>query len=198
MAHIALDDRRRQIVDAAVEVMATEGLARTTTRRVAERANAPLGALHYSFRNKEELIHLVMDRGAETLVECFRIVDPDQGMELTIRSCIAAMWNWYQQNIGLQMALTEFGMTRIRRGGDPKEVYAIWGPFGQDLLHDNLRRAAEIEPVPPRVPVDDIARFILHRFDGLTLEYAASLDRDACRRQVDLLAEALIKVALRD
>ncbi|WP_219506108.1 TetR/AcrR family transcriptional regulator [Nonomuraea ceibae] len=196
MAYVAAEERRRQIIDAAVEIMATEGVAGTTTRKVAERAGAPLGAIHYCFRNKDELIHLVMERGAGLLVDSFARVDPSLGIESTIREGIAAMWGWYQQNIGLQMALTEAGMTRIRRGGAPEEVYSIWDPFGRVLLTDNLRLAVKAEGREPAITVEEIVRFILHRFDGMTLEYAASRDRPACQRQVDLLAEAMVMLAL--
>lgn len=198
MAYLAADERRRQIVDAAVEIMATDGLAGTTTRKIAERADAPLGAIHYCFRNKEELIHLVMERGAALLQDAFAQVDPSQGVEAAIRASVAAMWDWYQQNIGLQMALTEAGMARIRRGGDPAEVYAVWDPFGRDLLTDNLRLAVKAEGREPAIPVEEIVRFVLHRFDGMTLEYAASRDRAACQRQIDLLAEAMVLLALPD
>lgn len=196
MPYIAADDRRRLIIDAAIEVMAKEGLARTTTRRIAEKADAPLGALHYCFRNKAELMDLVAERGAERLVEAFAPVDPSRGIEATIRECIDAMWRWYQENIGLAMALTEAGMARIRQGGDPEEVYAIWNRFGRDLLTSNLEQAAASDDVELGVPLPEIVRFILHRFDGLTLEYAASRDETACQRQVDLLADALVAVAL--
>ncbi|MFC5744387.1 TetR/AcrR family transcriptional regulator [Actinomadura rugatobispora] len=196
MAYLAADERRRQIVDAAVEIMATDGLAGTTTRKIAERADAPLGAIHYCFRNKDELIHLVMERGAAMLQDAFASVDPGLGVEATIRASVAAMWDWYQQNIGLQMALTEAGMARIRRGGDPAEVYAVWDPFGRALLTDNLRLAVKAEGREPAITVEEIVRFVLHRFDGMTLEYAASRDRAACSRQIDLLADAMVLLAL--
>ena len=72
----------------------------------------------------------------------------------------------------------------------------MWGPFGHDLMTEHLGRALEVDPQDLRVPVEEIVRFILHRFDGLTIEYAASKDRKACQRQVDLLADAIVAVAL--
>jgi AcrR family transcriptional regulator len=196
MAYLSWDERRRRIVDAAIDVIATEGLARLTTRRVAERAEAPLGSLHYCFRNKDELLQLIAERGAAMLVESFAAVDPERGVEATIRDSIDALWDWYQDNIGLQFALTELGMNRIRKGGDPAEVGAMWGPFGEDLLTENLQRALKVDGEKLGVPVKEIVRFVLGRFDGLTIEYAATRDRKACKRQVALLADAVVAVAL--
>ena len=196
MPYLPADERRQRIIDAAVEVIAAEGLTRATTRRIAERAEAPLGALHYCFRNKDELIQCVAEQGAAKVRASFADVDPSRGLEATIRDSIDALWRWYQDNIGLQLALTELGMWRLRRAGTPEELYAMWGPFGGDLLRENLTRAVEADGVEPAVPVGEIARFILHRFDGLTLEYAASQDEAACGTQVGMLADAMVLRAL--
>src|SRR5690606_16858999 len=66
VAYLSADVRRRQIIDAAIEVIATEGLARATTRRIAERADATLGSLNHCFRGKDELMRLVLERGIAT------------------------------------------------------------------------------------------------------------------------------------
>lgn len=194
MAYLSAEERRQTIVDAAVEVIATEGLARTTTRRIAEQAQAPLGALHYCFRNKTELISLVADRGASMLNAAFADVDPTRGVEATIRDSVEACWHWVRDNGGLQLALMELGLWKIREGGD--NVYAMWDAFGGDLLRENLRKALENDPVELKISIEEIVRFINHRLDGLAYEYAASKDVAACARQMQLLADALVYLAL--
>jgi AcrR family transcriptional regulator len=195
VAYLSAEERRRTIIDAAVEVIASEGLARATTRRIAERANAPLGALHYCFRNKEELIQVVSDEGAEMLAAAFDDVDPAAGFEATLRESIAALWHWVEANVGLQLALIELAMFKIREDDD-QDLYRMWDRFGGDLLRDRLSRALEADPVDLEVPLDEIVRFINHRFDGLILEFAASKDADACRRQTELLADAMILLSV--
>jgi AcrR family transcriptional regulator len=195
VAYLSAEERRRTIIDAAIEVIASEGLTRATTRRIAERANAPLGALHYCFRNKEELIQVVSDEGAEMLSAAFDEVDPKTGFEATLRESIAALWTWVEANVGLQLALIELAMFKIREA-DEDDLYRMWDRFGGDLLRDRLGRALETDPVDLQVPLDEIVRFINHRFDGLILEFAASGDVDACRRQTELLAEAMILLSV--
>lgn len=195
MAYLAAEERRRTIIDAAVEVIAAEGLTGATTRRIADRAKAPLGAIHYCFRDKDELIGLVADRGADRLRDQFGAIDPGRGLEATIRDSVAAYWAWVEENIGLQLALLELGLWRIRRaGGD--SVYSMYDRFGTELLTSNLTRAAESDSVTPAIGVGEMARFITHRFDGMIVEYAASRDRAACQRQADLLADAIVALAL--
>ena len=196
MAYILVEDRRQQIIAAAIDVIAEEGLAKATTRRIAERAQAPLSALHYCFKNKNELVQLIASEGAARLRAAFADFDPTQGSEATIRYDIDTLWKWYKQNVGLQLALLELGMNRIRRGGKPKDIYAMWGPFGRDMMREHLQAAQEYDKRELLLPIDQVVRFILHRFDGLILEFAASQDLKACQRQVDLLAEAVILLAI--
>ena len=196
MAYLSAEERRRTIIDAAIEVIGQEGLQRATTRRIAERANAPLGALHYCFRNKEELLQVVADEGAGMLNAAFEDVDPSKGFEQTLRDSVAAIWHWVEQNVGLQMALLETAMWRIREADPDEDLYIMWKRFGGDVLRDSLGRALETDPVELKVPLDEIVRFINHRFDGLILEFAASKDSDACRRQTELLADAMLVLSV--
>ena len=196
MVYLSAEERRQSIVDAAIAVIAAEGLQKATTRRIAEKADAPLGALHYCFKNKEELIKLVADQGAAKLQEAFDGVDPGLGVAATIRDSIDAMWRWVRKNAGLQLALMELGMWRIREGGRPKEVYRMWDNFGGNLLREHITAAVRAEGATLAIDIEDIVRFINHRFDGLAFEYAASKDVAACERQTHLLADAIVYLSL--
>src|SRR5688572_32608164 len=114
MAYLSYEERRRSLIDAAVEVIVAEGLVKTTTRRVAEQAGAAIGTLHYCFRNKEELMEAVIERGASTFGAAFEHIDPAEGVEATIRAGVAAYWSWARDNPGLNMALQELLVWMIR------------------------------------------------------------------------------------
>ena len=58
-------DRRRQFIDAAIQVIAREGVAKATTRRIAAAANAPAAALH-CFSSKDELSRPFSTKGDST------------------------------------------------------------------------------------------------------------------------------------
>lgn len=203
MNYLPADERRRTIIDAAVDVIATEGLARATTRRIAEKAQAPLGSLHYCFRNKDELNLLILDRGRATMRAAFDHIDPASGFEMTLRSSVATYWRWIRENPGLHFALMELLMWFIRN----KETVAptlrdsdVWtavnAPFGGELIQDNLAAAARADGSTPAVPVHEITRFLIHRMDGLVFEFAESKDEAACERQTELLADALVYLSV--
>jgi AcrR family transcriptional regulator len=56
------EERREQLLDAAVEVIAEQGLNRATTRAITDRAGLALGAFHYVFSSKDELLEAVIHR----------------------------------------------------------------------------------------------------------------------------------------
>ena len=61
MPHIAVDERRQLLVEAAIRVMARDGVAKATTRAIAAEAGMALAAFHYSFRSKQELLENVLE-----------------------------------------------------------------------------------------------------------------------------------------
>jgi AcrR family transcriptional regulator len=195
VAYLSADVRRGQIIDAASEVLATEGLMRATTRRIADRADATLGSLNHAFRGKDELMRLVLERGIATMEDAFADVDPRGGLESTIRDVVAAYWRWVRDHLGVHLAMMELLMWAIRREQPGRRLYADANdPHGGNLVRAMLSAAVEADGRAPATPVDELARFLIHRFDGLVLEYAESRDDVACERQTELLADALISL----
>jgi DNA-binding transcriptional regulator YbjK len=59
-------DRRSRIIDAALDVIAEQGVAGTTHRRVAAAADVPLGSMTYHFTSMDELLREAFTRFAES------------------------------------------------------------------------------------------------------------------------------------
>jgi TetR/AcrR family transcriptional regulator, regulator of biofilm formation and stress response len=59
--------RRDRILDAALEVIADNGVAGTTHRAIAARADVPLGSLTYHFSGLEDLLARAFERHAEQM-----------------------------------------------------------------------------------------------------------------------------------
>jgi AcrR family transcriptional regulator len=194
MPYVSADDRREAFLDAAIDVIAEEGLARTTTRRIAERADAPLGALHYCFRNKNELLELMTERGAATIRAALGELDTSRGVEDVIRDGILVYWRWVKENFGLQLALFELQLWMIRNHRE--KLASLWNSFGIEEFRAHIDAAAALEGVTLAVPADDVVQFIFHRLDALTLEYAVTSDEQACVRQIDMLTDAMVRAAL--
>ncbi|MEV4219577.1 TetR/AcrR family transcriptional regulator [Nonomuraea sp. NPDC049725] len=197
MTYLPAGERRRLIADAAIEVIAEEGLAHATTRRIAERAGTPRATIHYCFRGKDELIMLVLERAGATMRAAFDGLDPAAGLEATLRALVATYWRWIRDHPGLHLALMELTMWVIRNKdsvlpGSQDVWEAVNGPLGGDLIRSALDAAADADGVRPAVPTGELTRFLIHRMDGLVFEYAETGDPAACERQATLLADALV------
>ncbi len=61
--------RRRQIVDAAVELFIDKGFHKTTTRQIASAAGFSIGSLYEYIQSKEDILYLVCDAIHEEIEE---------------------------------------------------------------------------------------------------------------------------------
>ncbi|KAA9393065.1 TetR family transcriptional regulator [Kocuria coralli] len=63
--------RRDRIIDAALGVIATEGVRGTSHRKVAAAAGVPLGSMTYHFTGMDDLLHEAFSRFADRAAERF-------------------------------------------------------------------------------------------------------------------------------
>lgn len=64
-------DRRDRLIDVALDVVAEVGVAGASHRRIAARADVPLGSMTYHFDGMDELLHEAFSRFAETIIARF-------------------------------------------------------------------------------------------------------------------------------
>lgn len=56
-----VEDRQKQIIDAALRVFAEKGFARATNRDIAREAGITTGLIYYYFKSKEDLLKVALD-----------------------------------------------------------------------------------------------------------------------------------------
>ncbi|ROP56829.1 MULTISPECIES: TetR/AcrR family transcriptional regulator [unclassified Rathayibacter] len=81
--------RRDRIIDACLDVIAEEGVAGTSHRRVAAAADVPLGSMSYHFAGMDDLLHEAFTRFADSVAEqtLRRMTDartPDEAREAVV------------------------------------------------------------------------------------------------------------------
>ncbi|MER6614305.1 TetR/AcrR family transcriptional regulator [Streptomyces xantholiticus] len=64
-------ERRERIIVATLDLIAEEGVAGTSHRKVAARAGVPLGSMTYHFRGMDELLREAFTRFSHTVVALF-------------------------------------------------------------------------------------------------------------------------------
>ena len=128
MARLSLEERRQNFIDAAVQVVANEGVARATTRRIAEVAGAPLAGLHYCFKTKEELFQAVFEVNVALGVELGRReIQPGMGLHRAVEVILKAHCEWLSGNRSMQQAQLELCH------------WALRSPKYRHLIHDTYR-----------------------------------------------------------
>lgn len=168
MPHMTNDDRREQLIEAASKVIREEGLAKATTRRIADAAGAPLGSLHYCFRGKEDLLAAVTRRlgsGGHVLSE-HRVI-PGMGLAEGAAAILETFAEWLTEPEA--KTLSEYEIYIWANLHDdyrdmPAEVYQGWIDRIQKML-----ASAERDDEPPRDTVA-IARLVLALIDGYNLQ----------------------------
>jgi AcrR family transcriptional regulator len=190
MARLSVDERREQFVRAAITVMAQEGLDRATTRRIAEVAGAPQAALHYAFRDKEELLVAVVGEVTGEVERILRAaVDPGAGLEAAVRSASTAFWDHVVGDDGLQLMQYELSIHCRRTPG--LEWLAEW-QYNRYVMvaQDVFAAAAGADPSVGDVDVAALSRFMVAATDGLILQYEVHHDRALAARDADLTVRA--------
>jgi TetR/AcrR family transcriptional regulator, regulator of biofilm formation and stress response len=167
MAYISNEDRRQQIIEAATKVIRAHGVVNATTRRIAEAASAPLGSLHYCFRNKDELFEEVAKKlgaiGRSTFEAC---VTPGMGVADATAAILTVSSRWTPSIVNDTVAEVEFHLASLRskrHRNIPKKIYSDWIRFFARLLE----RAQA--PNDPAADLETIAKLIITHQDGMLL-----------------------------
>ncbi|WP_418959781.1 TetR/AcrR family transcriptional regulator [Streptomyces tritici] len=190
MPRLSADDRREQLVEAAIRVMIRDGVARTTTRAVVAEAEVPLGAFHYCFRSKEELLQSVTERIMERTLAPPRDLPEGTTPGEAIRAHLHAYWDGVRSRPEEHLVtyeLTQYALRRPELTVVARRQYRHYVAVGSDYL-DALARALRIRWT---VPLPVLARHGTAVLDGLTLTWLIDRDDEAAAASLDEFARYL-------
>ncbi|MFE3960728.1 TetR/AcrR family transcriptional regulator [Nocardia sp. NPDC059091] len=188
MARISTAERRTELVDAAVQVIATHGVDGATTRRIADAAGAPLATLHYCYESKELLFAAVFDRVAREYREVLARSDVHSDLATTARGLLQGVMAWYLESSAFASTIIELISWAQRQERKPatfvyNEAFAVMrrilGAANSDISVD-----AET--------IDEIAYAITSLSDGFALAWLTFGDR------AESAAQAKITVGIFD
>jgi AcrR family transcriptional regulator len=186
------EERREQLIDAAVEVIADQGLARATTRAITDRAGLALGAFHYVFDSKDELLEAVIQRVVReidaTLGATAATVEPTaerrlEGPELVVdvlERFLRGAWAYFEGSRTLQLAQYELTLHALR---EPEKHHLAVHQY--DLLVGTLGGMLRdlTDELAPETS-EELARYVVATIDGLLLQWLVDRDADAASRRL--------------
>src|SRR5262249_55731058 len=112
--------RRAQLIECAIETLATEGYAQASLAHIAQRAQVSKSAITYYYSSKEELLKQVVIevyKGAAAYIG--PRVSAQSGATARLRAYVEAHIEYISQHLSQMMALAEIGLNARSADGKP-------------------------------------------------------------------------------
>jgi AcrR family transcriptional regulator len=188
MARVPAEQRRLDFIDAAVRVIAEQGIDRATTRKIAEAAGAPLATLHYCFHTKEQLFFAVFEHmSADILMGQAEAIQGYGDLAVTAARIVRATMEWsthHPNYTRVQFDLLLWGLRRDGKDGQDSEWAArVYDHFTQAYAQ---LLTASLGPNDDPALVEPLARVLLSVIDGLSLQWVSNPDSARLQGDVDL------------
>ncbi|MGV8885459.1 MAG: TetR/AcrR family transcriptional regulator [Microbacteriaceae bacterium] len=195
MPRMSSVDRRLELVQAALRVIASNGVSGATTRAIVAEARMSLASFHYAFTSRDEMMRELIAFVVENeTVAAFSTIRFDSGIRDALRAGLQGYFDNVVADPGHEQVMFELMQYALRTPEIEefaREQYARYRAAVVELLF-TAEQHAEIEW---SLPLDDIARLVVTFTDGLTLAWLSDRDDDAAARVMDFAADTLARLA---
>lgn len=184
MARMPLAERRQQLVDAAIAVMARDGVNKATTRSIVAEAGTSLSVFHYCFDSKEALLEAVIKTivgKTATLAEAS--FDAGATLDETVRNAFHAYWDHVTANPAEHLLTYEVTQYCLR-----EPDYAHVAHLQYEHYADAYVALFESVGLRATIPIETLARYLAVMVDGLTLDWLVRRDDEQALAVLDVVA----------
>lgn len=181
---------RERVLQAALEMLTSDGIAEFTTRRVAEEADTSTPAVYELFGDKAGLVRELFFEGFRMLHRCLQQLEPTADARADLVS-VVSMLRTFARN---KPALADLMFSRPFADFDPGPSERQAGADVRELIVGRVRRCIEagvFEGQPT-----DIAHVLLAVAQGLALQETAGWlgsSRASMDRRWKLAVEAVLR-----
>jgi AcrR family transcriptional regulator len=188
MARVPAEQRRLDFIDAAVRVIAEQGIDRATTRKIAEAAGAPLATLHYCFHTKEQLFFAVFEHmSADILKGQSEVIQGYGDLAIMGARIVRTTMEWSTRHPNYTRVQFDLLLWGLRRDGkDGKDSEWASQVYGHFLQAYTQLLSASVGPNDDPAMVEPLARVVLSIIDGLSLQWVSNPDNTRLQGDVDL------------
>ncbi|MEV5811068.1 TetR family transcriptional regulator [Streptomyces mutabilis] len=188
---ISADERRRQLVVAALRVMKRDGIAAASTRAITAEAGMPHGAFHYCFHSKKDLYAAILASDIEIDLEgAWPDIRPEASPVENIRTLLDAFWSQIETDPEAQLVLFDLGSIALR---DPElqelpqwehraaleKAVGYLARLGKEAGFEFLREEAHL------------AELVLATLNGVAWSWLSHRDNDRARTSLHQFADIL-------
>jgi AcrR family transcriptional regulator len=162
-------DRRAELLQATMEVIAQKGIEGLRTREVAARARVNISTLHYYFGTKEALLLAVLRHITETLASSVQADSASGGARKALRALFAGAFASFRENPELATVLQELRL-RSRRDAAARKAFRMiheeWNRTVKAILMRGIEEGELRANLDPAAGAMVITSFIM----GVTLQ----------------------------
>ncbi|ADG72990.1 transcriptional regulator, TetR family [Cellulomonas flavigena DSM 20109] len=191
--HRSVDERRAQLLDAALAVLREQGLAGLTTRAVTARAGAPHGIFHYAFGSKAALVRALIERELRGATDAWAPALATDDLEAALRHALRAQLDLVRADPAHQAAMFEL----IRAARDDGDVSTV--AFERQRYHaaitERLTTWSQRSGAVWAGSAEQVAALILSATDGVIQAWVTDHDDTLAEASIDLLARAITSLA---
>jgi TetR/AcrR family transcriptional regulator, acrEF/envCD operon repressor len=190
MVRVPADERRRQLVEAALIVASREGVDAATTRRIAKEAGVSLGIVHYCFRSKDELLQEMIKAIVDEMGQSVQLATLQKG---NVRDVLqAGLENlWQTMSTAPERHLLTYELTTYTLRQDMTELtewlYECYFTTSRAFL-ESVADAANVEWTQP---IDELAKSVVAINEGITLQWLVDRDEKAVQLRYGLFLDYL-------
>ncbi|MCU1681870.1 MAG: putative TetR-family regulator [Amycolatopsis sp.] len=191
MPRMALNDRRDELVEAAIRVMARDGVVKATTRAIVAEAGMTLGVFHYCFDSREELLKRVTATITErTIADARRVFTREGDLPDMIRASLRAFWGGVEANPGENLVGYELTQYALRNPG-LEDVARLQYVQYLEANAEFLELMAKDAGIEWTIPLPTLARYVNAVLDGVTISWLADRESEDSLAVLDLLGDYL-------
>ncbi len=152
------EERRRQIADAALKVIAERGLGRFTTQAIAAEIGVTDATLFRHFASKEDIVLAALDRVEERLFEGFPPDDPDPLVRLE------RFFRFRASLVGANPVIARLAFSEeLPHAAGPRGAQQVesWKQRSLDFIVSCVDEAAAQGRIPRGLPVREVGVMVL-------------------------------------
>ena len=194
-ARMSVAERRGLLVDAAIKVMAREGVPNTTTRMIVAEAGMQIGVFHYCFRSKEELVlecmRTITDRNFEAVGG---VLQQASTPEELIALAIETYWTYIRRDPMEHLVTYELTQHALRLQGGEGNARAQYRSYIEGM-EAFLTAVSATGGFAWQAPVPMLARYVLAVIEGVTFQWLVDGDVPAASAVLEELRHHLHRMA---
>jgi AcrR family transcriptional regulator len=187
-------EQRATILAATIRVLTRDGLAETTTRKIATEAEVNLATLRYYFGAKDDLLFAVLQEMMQLTRQIVQNSLPaHEDLHSAIAEGLKAFWSHVEEAPELQIIQYELTLYALRHPTSAwlaREQYSGYSSVIEDLLKGYLEAAGKTSAIS----LAEVARFLVGGIDGLILQFVSEPDTTRARKSLDHLISATISL----